>query len=300
VASQSEIAATYDYLDDFWRAAFGRNPDITAALYDGNYDKTLEQAQRDKHRYILEAIRVQPGSVVLDIGCGWGGLLTAVTAMGAKGVGLTLSPRQAAACQRTGLDVRLRDWKLVDRATIGPFDAVASVGAFEHFCSEAEYIAGRQDEIYRRFFQFVASLVPSGARLFLQTMLWGNRVPDPETIRLEAPRRSDEHLLALVRKFYPGSWLPSGVEQIARAAAPEFHVVSTLNGRLDYLQTMREWGRLGRRPRPSQIMAALRALPFAVRDRDFSYRLQAMWHSANQRCFERRVMDHERIVFEKR
>ena len=46
------------------------------------------------------------------------------------------------------------------RDTFGPFDAVASLGAFEHFCSPDEYRAGRQDELYRGLFENVAGLLP--------------------------------------------------------------------------------------------------------------------------------------------
>src|SRR5436190_647052 len=76
---------------------------------------------------------------------------------GAKGVGVTLSSAQHAACRRNGLDVHLGDARKVDVDTFGPFAAVASLGAFEHFCSVEDYEAGRQDEVYRDLFANVAS-----------------------------------------------------------------------------------------------------------------------------------------------
>ena len=300
MASQAEITATYDYLDEFWRATFGENPDITAALYDGDYSKSLDQAQWDKHTYILDALRVGVNSRLLDIGCGWGGLLQRVKARGARGVGLTLSPRQAESCRRTGLDVRLCDWKTASRETLGPFDAVACVGAFEHFCSEDEYLAGRQETIYRDFFRLCAELLSAGGRIFLQTMLWGRGVPDPSRISLDAPAYSDEHVLGLLRKFFPGSWLPSSVAQILSAAQPSFAIVSTKDGRLDYIETMNQWAKRARPVRVKQLVAALRIGARVITDRSMYHRLQSMYRSSNQECFRRELMHHQRIVLEKR
>jgi cyclopropane-fatty-acyl-phospholipid synthase len=47
---------------------------------------------------------------------------------------------------------------------------VASLGAFEHFCSPEEHEAGRQDDVYRGLFTRLANLLPTGGRLYLQTM----------------------------------------------------------------------------------------------------------------------------------
>ncbi len=59
------------------------------------------------------------------------------------------------------------------------FDAVASLGAFEHFCSPDDYQAGRQEEIYRDLFARVSSLLPPGGRFYLQTMVFGpNMIPE--------------------------------------------------------------------------------------------------------------------------
>ena len=61
------------------------------------------------------------------------------------GVGVTLSSAQAASCRSHGLDARIQDAREVDRDGFGSFDAIASLGAFEHFCSPDDYRAGRQD-----------------------------------------------------------------------------------------------------------------------------------------------------------
>jgi cyclopropane-fatty-acyl-phospholipid synthase len=100
---------------------------------------------------------------VLDIGCGWGPLLNFIRNTGGTGVGVTLSSAQVAACRRHGLDVHLYDAREVTRDSFGAFDAVASVGGFEHFCSPDDYLAGRQEEIYRAMLARIASLLPTSA-----------------------------------------------------------------------------------------------------------------------------------------
>ena len=122
---------------------------------------TLEQAQRRKHEYVAEQIGIEPGRRLLDLGCGWGALLNFAREQGATGLGVTLSSAQARACRRHGLDVHLHDAREVDRDTFGPFDAVASLGAFEHFCSPEDYRAGRQEDVYRTIFAHIASVLPT-------------------------------------------------------------------------------------------------------------------------------------------
>lgn len=152
MATREQIEATYNYMDELWRLSLGDHADITAAFFDGDFRKSLDQAQADKYDWILSSTGFRAGNRVLDIGCGWGGLLLAVRKRGGIGKGLTLSTKQAENCWRAGLDVELCDWKAFD-APARSFDIVTSVGAFEHFCSMEEYRAGKQDEVYSRFFE---------------------------------------------------------------------------------------------------------------------------------------------------
>jgi cyclopropane-fatty-acyl-phospholipid synthase len=133
---------------------------------------------------------------VLDLGCGWGGLLDYIRGRGGVGVGVTLSLAQLAACRRHGLDVHLQDARQIDRASFGIFDAVASLGAFEHFCSPEDFQAGQQEDIYRDLFARVASLLPDCGRFYLQTMVFGRNMINSGRIDIDAltavpPRYSD-------------------------------------------------------------------------------------------------------------
>src|SRR5437588_11659433 len=170
MAERKDIDFSYSLTDRVIRLSLGELADFSGAKYDGDFTLTLEQAQRRKHEYVAEQIGVEPRQRVLDLGCGWGGLLNYIRSIGTTGVGVTLSSAQVASCRRHGLDVRLQDARRVDRERFGLFDAVASLGAFEHFCSPGDYEAGRQDDVYSGLFGNVADLLPAGGRFYLQTM----------------------------------------------------------------------------------------------------------------------------------
>src|SRR5919197_2864110 len=214
MADRNDIEFTYSLIDRIFRASLGELADFSGAKYDGDFSLSLEEAQRRKHEYVAEQIGIAPGRRVLDLGCGWGPLLDFVRRRGGTGVGVTLSSAQAAACRRHGLDVHMHDARQVTRDTFGSFDAVASLGAFEHFCSPEEQRAGRQEEIYRELFGRIAGLLPPGGRFYLQTMVFGRNMIPLEEIDISAPRESDAWYLALMARQFPGSFLPYGEEQI--------------------------------------------------------------------------------------
>ncbi|MGE5092897.1 MAG: SAM-dependent methyltransferase [Bacillota bacterium] len=297
MATARDLDFTYTLIDRMFRLSLGEMADFSGARYDGDFSLSLEEAQRRKHEFIVESLGIRRGSRVLDLGCGWGPLLNYLRGLGAEGVGVTLSKGQAAACRRNGLNVHIADAREITRDTFGAFDAVASLGAFEHFCSEEEFQAGRQDEVYGRLFGNVRTMLQPGERFYLQTMVFGRNMIPPEQISLDAPRGSDAHVLALLRAEFPGSWLPSGREQLVRTAAPYFRVVFSSSGRLDYIETIRQWrlrfGRFGWR----KLAAKAALLPRFLTSADFRNAF-ASGISANSVSFERELLDHYRIVFE--
>ena len=298
MAEQKDIDFSYSLTDRVIRLALGELADFSGAKYDGDFSLTLEQAQRRKHDYVAEQIGIGPGRRVLDLGCGWGGLLDYVRRVGAEGVGVTLSSAQLESCRSHGLDVHLHDARQVTRDTFGPFDAVASLGAFEHFCSPDDYEAGRQDDIYRGLFENVAGLLPDRGRFYLQTMVFGRNMIPVEEVDRNAPRDSDAWYLAMMAVAFPGSWLPFGQEQVIRCAEPHFRLVSSESGRLDYLETIRQWDKRTEAWNPRMALLKLRLIPKWLTSSDFRFAFTS-GASSNYTCFERELMDHYRLVFEK-
>ena len=298
MAERDELEFSYSLIDRVFRLSLGELADFSGAKYDGDFSLSLEQAQRRKHEYVAEQVGIGPGRRLLDLGCGWGPLLAFARSRGGTGVGVTLSSAQAAACRRHGLDVHLQDAREVTRDSFGPFDAVASLGAFEHFCSPEEQRAGRQEEVYRGLFARIASLLPAGGRLYLQTMVFGPNMIPLDRIDIDAPPGSDAWYLALMGRQFPGSFLPYGQEQIIRSAAPHFRLVSSTSGRLDYIETIRQWRKRFAAPSVKKTLLKLQLLPRWLTSADFRLAFTS-GVSANSVCFERELLDHDRLVFEK-
>jgi cyclopropane-fatty-acyl-phospholipid synthase len=304
MADRNDLEFTYSLIDRIVRLSLGELADFSGAKYDGDFSLSLEEAQRHKHDYVAEQIDIGPGRRILDLGCGWGALLQYVRERGGSGVGVTLSSAQMAACRMHGLDVHLCDARQLTRDSFGPFHAVASLGAFEHFCSPLDYQAGRQEEVYREVFARVASVLPEDGRFYLQTMVFGRNMIAPEAIDLDPilhavpARDSDEWYLALLSRQFPGSWLPFGKEQVVRSAEPHFRLVSSESGRLDYIETIGQWNRRIGAPSFRKTLLKLRLLPRWLTNADFRLAFTS-GVSANKVCFERELLDHYRLVFEK-
>ncbi|HWF73095.1 MAG TPA: class I SAM-dependent methyltransferase [Solirubrobacteraceae bacterium] len=298
MADQQDIDFSYTLTDRVIRLALGELADFSGAKYDGDYTLTLEQAQRRKHDYVAEQIGIGPGRRVIDLGCGWGGLLNYLRGRGAIGVGVSLSSAQVAACRRHGLDVHLQDAREVTPEQFGAFDGAASLGAFEHFASLEDYRAGRQDGVYRGFFERVASLLPPGGRLYLQTMVFGRNMIPVDEVDRHAPRDSDAWYLAMMQAAFPGSFLPFGQEQVIRCAEPDFRLVSSISGRIDYIETIHQWDLRTEAWNPRMALLKLRLLPRWLTSPEFRFAFTS-GASSNKICFERELMDHYRLVFER-
>ncbi|MBC7300768.1 MAG: class I SAM-dependent methyltransferase [Nocardia sp.] len=126
----------YDVSNKFYEYVLGPSMTYTCAVY-GDENWTLEQAQENKYRLIFEKLRLKEGDRLLDIGCGWGGMVRYAAGRGVKVIGATLSAEQAAWAQQKiaeeGLselaEVRHSDYRDIPE---GEFDAVSSIGLTEH------------------------------------------------------------------------------------------------------------------------------------------------------------------------
>ncbi len=298
MAGRGDLEFTYSSIDRIVRLSLGELADFSGAKYDGDFSLSLDQAQARKHAYLAQQTGLGPGQRLLDLGCGWGAVLNFVRGQGAHGVGVTLSRAQVRACRRQGLDVHLHDAREVTRETFGTFDVVASLGAFEHFCSPEDYRAHRQEDIYRGLFDNVAGMLAPGGRFYLQTMVFGRNMIDVDQIDVDAPRDSDAWYLALLGCQFPGSFLPFGSEQVVRCAAPRFRLVASTSGRLDYIETIRQWDqRIGAASLRKSLLK-LMLVPRWLTSREFRLGFTS-GVGANRVCFERELLDHYRLVFER-
>ena len=300
MAGKQDIDFTYTTLDKIFRLSIGETADFSAARYMGDFSKTLEEAQRAKHEFMAEQLNITEGSKVLDMGCGWGPFLKFMREKKAKAIGLTLSDGQYYACKKNGFDVYIKDVRTVKPEDFGTFDAIVSVGAFEHFCSLEEYKAGKQEEVYKNFFETVYNLLPPGGRFYLQTMCFSKNMIDPDKMDLNADKNSGAYIIALTAKHLPGSWLPYGSEMITGNAAPFFNLVNISSGRLDYIETIRVWRKMLRKFSFKKYALYLKLILEYIADKKFRHMIQVFRISPLKVCLERELMDHYRIVFEKK
>lgn len=74
--------------------------------------------------------------------------------------------------------MHIYDARELDQDSLGGFDAITSLGGSAHFCSPEDHRARRQEHVYRRIFEQLASTPPIGGRPYLQPMVFGqNRIP---------------------------------------------------------------------------------------------------------------------------
>ena len=131
------IAHHYDVSNDFYAIVLGPSMTYSCAVWP-TPETTLEEAQAAKHDLICRKLGLRPGMRLLDVGCGWGSLaIHAARHYGVNAVGVTLSRRQAEyaidAVKEARVDdqveIRVQDYRDVHD---GPFDAISSIGMFEH------------------------------------------------------------------------------------------------------------------------------------------------------------------------
>ena len=300
MAEQRDLDFTYTTIDEIFRLSVGETGDYSGAKYDGDFSMSLEDAQRAKHQFIADSLHIKKGSKVLDMACGWGPFSRYIQEeRGAESIGLTLSQGQADACQKNGLNILVKDCRYVKPEDFGTFDAITCIGGLEHFCSVEEWKAGKQEKVYRDFFQTLYNLLPKGGRFYMQTMTFSKNMVDFEELDVNAPKGSAAHVCALMVKEFPGSWLPYGPEMVIRNASPHFKLISQSSGRLDYIETIGQWRKKFRAFNLKKYGLYLSLLPRYIMDKEFRHQVEVFRISPNRVCFEKEIMDHYRLVFEK-
>ena len=225
--SAKNIHAHYDIGNPFYRLWLDETMNYSSALFEGDYDQPMHEAQHAKVRRALRECQLQPGQRLLEIGCGWGALAEcAAGEFGASVTGVTLSTEQLdfarERMQRHGVaervDLRLQDYRdIADE----PFDAIASIEMFE--------AVGR--EYWDSFFKTLRSRLKPGGRACIQTI----------TIRDDLFERYLRGTDFIQQYIFPGGLLPSPQAFRAEAARAGLEVVNECAFGPDYAETLRRW-----------------------------------------------------------
>jgi len=233
------ISHHYDVSNRFYELILGPSMTYSCAVFESP-DDTLEQAQENKVDLIARKLGLEPGMRLLDVGCGWGTMaIHAAKHYGASVVGVTLAAEQQAyATQRAiaegvadRVEFRLQDFRDV---ADGPFDAISSIGMFEH--------VGRRS--MEQYFATLWGLLRPGGRLLNHAI--GRPATRDEDPVVSRPKEVVRHL-----QVAAGLRGPSRVKSafIDRYVFPdgELHEVGTVISMLQahgfelrHLETLRE------------------------------------------------------------
>jgi cyclopropane-fatty-acyl-phospholipid synthase len=216
----------YDLSNDFYSLWLDRRMVYSCAYFERG-DEDLDTAQVKKLDYICRKLRLRPGERLLDVGCGWGGLiLYAAEKFGVHARGVTLSRRQAEWAQARIAEAGLTDRCQVqvcdyrDLAPSAAYDKIVSVGMFEHV----------GETRLPEYFQQAWNLLRPGG-VFLN-----HGIATAATFRRRGPSFIDKYV------FPDGGLVPVGTTiRIAESGGFEVRDVESL--REHYARTLRLWVR---------------------------------------------------------
>jgi cyclopropane-fatty-acyl-phospholipid synthase len=231
-ASQTAIQQHYDVGNDFYALWLDPSMCYSSAKWTGEHD-TLLAAQQRKMDYLAAGAHAGQADRVLDIGCGWGAMLHRLTQTHgvADVVGLTLSQAQSSFARQDHADIRVENW--IEHNPDTNYDAIVSIGAFEHFADMGMNRVARV-EAYRHFFARCADWLPTGGRVALETTIKGNNT--------RMNRSTVRDLLFIIDHIFCESELP-WLSEILEAAERRFDAISVVNRPQDYARTCRQWHR---------------------------------------------------------
>jgi cyclopropane-fatty-acyl-phospholipid synthase len=219
------ISHHYDVSNEFYRLVLGPSLTYSCAVFHDPSD-TLEQAQENKYELICRKLGLEPGMRLLDVGCGWGGMVIhAAKHHGVRAVGITLSRQQAELAEKRAaeaglsdeVEIRVQDYRDM---TDGPFDAISSIGMFEHV-GEAKL---------GEYFDRLRALVTPYGRLL------NHGISRPPGQRARLPYRS-----FINRYVFPDGELHEVGRVVSAIQKAGFEARHVENLREHYALTLRQW-----------------------------------------------------------
>ncbi|HAL73977.1 MAG TPA: SAM-dependent methyltransferase [Clostridiales bacterium] len=221
--NKENIQHHYDLGNEFFKLWLDPSMTYSCAYFRSPVD-ALEQAQRQKNRYVLRKLCLRPGYHLLDIGSGWGQLIIkAASDYGVKATGITLSQEQFVATKEKikslGLDAQV-DVKLLDYRDLDSnnqqFDRIVSIGMLEHVGQASlPLFMDKVDQL----------LLPGGLALLHNITCTREAIPNTWTEKY----------------IFPGGYIPSLRELVKLLPEHDFHLLHLESLRRHYALTLDRW-----------------------------------------------------------
>ena len=224
--ARRNIHAHYDLGHDFYRRWLDQTMTYSSATFDGEWSRSLEDAQAAKYERILRLVNPKPGDCVLEIGCGWGGFAEyAARTRGCRVHGITVSRTQLPWAQerisRAGLE-RLVTLEFSDyRGVQGSYDHVVSIEMYEAV----------GERFWPVYFDTIAQRVKRGGRAVVQAIV----IADDLFARY---RRGTDFIQQYI---FPGGMLASPSVFARHARTAGLNVLSIEKFGADYAETLERW-----------------------------------------------------------
>ena len=221
VKSKQNVAHHYDLKEDLYKLFLDQDMQYSCAYFH-NENISLDQAQIDKKKHIINKLNITDNMNVLDIGCGWGGMAIEIAKQtGANVKGITLSENQfktaSKRAQEEGLSEKI-SFKIQDyRNEIHKYDRIVSVGMFEHVGIK----------YFKTYIKKTYDLLKENGVFLLHTI--GQRgIPTATT--------------PWIRKYiFPGGYIPSLSDIINETQKLNINITDIEILRLHYAHTLTHW-----------------------------------------------------------
>ncbi|MFZ9263661.1 MAG: class I SAM-dependent methyltransferase [Polynucleobacter sp.] len=224
--SKKNIHAHYDIGNAFYSLWLDPSMTYSSACFK-NKDTSLIEAQEAKYQRIIDSINVDAGQNILEVGCGWGGLMEAASNQGINIDCLTISQEQAAYARDRAARIKSNSSGKVNillqdyRDHQNQYDGIASIEMFEAV----------GEKYWATYFEMIQRCLKPGKKACIQTIVIADNLFDKY-------RRSSDFIQQYV---FPGGMLPS-IKKFKEAAQSKGLIVEDVyEFGQDYQKTLCLW-----------------------------------------------------------
>ena len=196
--------------------------DYSENIYLDDFDISSKQSLQNKYELIYNELNLSPGKKLLDCGCGIGTWMEYCKGRGIEVVGVTLSEEQRKIVSKKGLEVYVKDYRVLDNKFIGQFDAISLLGSTEHITISSGYYQVEKNSYndYSNVFSIMKQYLKPDGKLLL-TVLVQNKPSD------DWPSITDHFQAYVCDRHYGGYY--SHTKIISKAITDNGLTVNSIN-----------------------------------------------------------------------